>query len=81
MHLYVLGAIGHFYTMQVSLTCTRSAKNATANLSARLHHDIKFWQSLCVEMITHLTYLAKIVHRAAPGIGYTDASGQGPVGF
>ena len=37
MHLAVPGGIGNFFTMQVTLTCARSAMNATANLSNRFH--------------------------------------------
>ena len=81
MHLVVLGGIGNFYTMQVALTCAWDVKNAMANLSSWFHQDSKFWWSLCVKMTTRLTYLAKIVHRDASDIGYTDASQQGTAGY
>ena len=42
MYLAMPGAISHFYAMQVSLTRARAAKNATANISAQFHQDIKF---------------------------------------
>ena len=80
MHLVVLGGIGNFYTMQVALTCAWDVKNAMANLSSWFHQDSKFWWSLCVKMKTRLIYLAKIVHRDASEISYTDASPQGAEG-
>ena len=80
MHLALPGGIGHFCTMQVALTCSQAAKNATYNISARFHEDNKFWWSLCVKMKTRLIYLAKIVHRDASEISYTDASQQGAEG-
>ena len=80
MHLAVLGGIGHFYAMQVSLTRSLATKNATANLSARFHQDIKFWRSLCVKIKTRPTYLANIFHWAVSIIVYIDAPGQGAGG-
>ena len=80
MYLAVLGAIGHFYVMQVALTHARSAKRAEANLSTRFHQDIKFWRNLCVEMTYRPTYLAELVHRPASDLGYTGALVQGAGG-
>ena len=81
IHLAVLGAIGHFYAMQVAITRTRASKSATANLTVRFHQEIKFWRSLCVKMTNHPTYLAEIFHWAASGIGYTYALGKGTRGI
>ena len=80
MYLAVLGATRHFYAMQGALARSQAANNATVNLSACFHQDIKFWRSLCVEMKTRPTDLAKLVHRAASNIGYIYALVQGSGG-
>ena len=61
MHLAVLGGIGHFYAMQVSLTCTRASENATYKLTLCFHQDIKLWRSLWVELTTRKKQVNSVV--------------------
>ena len=42
MHLAIPGSIEHIYSMEIALTRAQASMNATTNLAARFHHDIKF---------------------------------------
>ena len=80
MHLAVPGAIGRFYTMQVTLTRSLAVKRPEDNLSTRFHQDIKFWYNLCSDMIYSPIYLAELLHRPASELGYTENLGLGTQG-
>ena len=80
MYLAVLGAIGHFYVMQVALTHTRSKKIPAANLSARFHQDIKLWRNLCSDMTDLPTYLADLVHWTSSEFSHANTLGLGSGG-
>ena len=77
MRLAMPGAIGHFCTMQVTLTYAREAKRAAANLSTQFHQDIKLWRNLCANMTDRPTYLADLFHWPASDIGHTNTSDLG----
>ena len=57
MHLAVLGAVGHFYHLQMDLTANHHASRATAYLSKKNHREVKFWKSLCADIGSWRTYL------------------------
>ena len=80
MHVVVLGAIGHFYTMQVALTNVRASNRATEYFLAELHLDMHFWRELYKSIDTHPIYLEDIVHRDVSDLGYCNVSGIGAVG-
>ena len=61
----------------MALTAANHASRATTYLSKSFHRDVKFWQSLCADMVSRPTYFVDIVQRLATDMGYTDASGLG----
>ena len=77
MHLAIPGAVGNFYRLQMDLMAANHSSHATAYLSKDFHRDVYFWQYLCVDMGSQLTFLAEIVHHLATDVGYTNASGLG----
>ena len=81
MHLAIPGDVGHFYHLQMALTAANHASRAIDYLSKSFHRDVKFWQSMCVDVVSWPTYLAEIFQRLATDAGYTDASGLGCGGF
>ena len=75
MNLEVIGAIYHFYSMQVVLTC--AANRAIAYLLELFHLGMQFCREICEDMDTHPIYLAENFHRYAPSLGYCNASSVG----
>ena len=75
IHFAMTGVIWHFYTMQVTLTCTRAGKRSAVKLSARFHQDIKLWSNMCIKMTDHPTYLTDLFHQPGSDLGCTNALG------
>ena len=77
MHLAIPDDVGNFYHLQMALTAAHHASRATAYLSKDFHRDVKFWQYLCVDTGSRITFSAENIHCLATDVGYANTSGLG----
>ena len=77
MHLAIPRAVGHFYHLCMALTAANHAIRDTAYLSKGFHRDVRFWQSLCVDMGSQPNFFVEKFQYLDTDMGYTDASGIG----
>ena len=71
IHMTVPVAIGHFYHLQLSLTCVGTGY--CTYLSKGLYQDILHWRQLFRDVLNQPTFLAELVQRLLADFGFYDA--------
>ena len=71
MHMSVPGAIGHFYHIQLALTCVVTRR--CDYLSKGIHQDVLHWRKLCRDVLNQPTFLVEVVQRLPTVFGFCNS--------